>query len=49
MLAGLSDAKNVGGMRDSPKKDVELDDALVEGPFEGFVVWFGERKEASGV
>lgn len=47
MFVGLFGAKKVGGTRGSPKKDVELEDALLEGPFEGF--WVVERKEASGV
>ena len=47
MFVGLFGAKNVGGMRGRPKKDVELEDDLVEGPFEGFRVV--ERKNASGV
>ena len=48
MFVGLFGAKNVGGTSGSPKKeDVELEDALSEGPFEGF--WVVERKDASGI
>ena len=48
MFVGLFGAKKVGGTSGSPKKgDVELDDSLVEGRFEGF--WVVERKDASGI
>lgn len=48
MFVGLFGAKNVGGTSGSLKKeDVELEDALVEGPIEGFLIV--ERKEASEV
>ena len=48
MFVGLFGAKNVGGTSGSPKKkDVELEDALVEGPIEGFGMV--DRKYASGV
>ncbi len=47
MFVGLLEAKKVGGTRGSPKKDVELEDTLVEGPFVGF--WVVERMDASGV
>ena len=46
MLVGLLGAKKVGGTRGSPKNEgVELEDALVEGPFEGF--WVVKRKEVN--
>ena len=35
MFVGLLGAKKVGGTRGSPKKDVELEDSLFEGPCEG--------------
>lgn len=48
MFVGLFGAKKVGGTSGSPKKeDVELDDTLIEGLFEGF--WVVERKDASGI
>ena len=47
MFEGLLGAKNVGGTRGSRKKDMELDDVLFEGPFEGF--WIVEIRDASGV
>lgn len=36
MFVGLSGAKNVGGTRGSPKKEVELEVNLIEGPFDVF-------------
>ena len=53
MFVGLFGAKKVGGTSDRPKKeeeeeeDVELDDILMEGPFEGF--WVVGRKDVRGV
>ena len=48
MFVGLFGAKKVGGTSGSPKKeDVELNDALTEGPFEWF--WVVERKYGSGI
>lgn len=48
MFVGLFGAKNVGGTRGRPKKeDVELEDVLMAGPFEGF--WVVARKDANGV
>ena len=35
MFVGLLGAKKVGGMRGRPKKEVELEDALTEGPLDG--------------
>ena len=35
MFVGLLGAKNVGGMRGRPKKEVELEDDLIEGPVVG--------------
>lgn len=38
----------MGGTSGNPKKeDVELEDALIEGPFEGFCLV--ERKDACGI
>lgn len=36
MFVGLSGAKNVGGTGGSPKKEVELEVTLIEGPFDVF-------------
>ena len=38
MFVGLEGAKKVGGTRGNPKKDVEVADALNEGPLKGFWV-----------
>lgn len=48
IFVGLFGAKNVGGTRGRPKKEgVELEEALMAGPLEGF--WVVERKYANGV
>ena len=46
MFVGLLGAKNVGGTRGRPKKEVELEDALIEGPLDG--VGVADRKFTSG-
>ena len=46
MFVGLLGAKKVGGTRGRPKKEVELEDALIEGPLDG--VGIADRKFTSG-
>ena len=36
MFVDLEGAKKVGGTRGSPKKEVDVEDGLDEGPFKGF-------------
>ena len=45
MFVGLLGVKNVGGTRGRPKKEVELEDALIEGPLDGVRV--ADRKFTS--
>ena len=46
MFVGLLGAKSVGGMRGRPKKEEELEDALIEGLLDG--VGVADRKFTSG-
>ena len=46
MLVGLLGEKKVGGMRGRPKKEVEWEDVLIEGPLDGLGVV--DRKWTSG-
>ena len=46
MFVGLLGVKKVGGMRGRPKKEVEFEDALIEGPVDG--VGAVDRKFLSG-